>query len=304
VNLQIHLKNFIEYLTAVRSLSKNTTDAYFRDISEFIAIHPEIDEPAKITPDSVRNHLEILTDNEIKARSIARKLCALRTFCRFLVNDEIIENDPTEDISVHFAPSRLPKYLNIPWVNKLLNSPDTSTRSGIRNKAMLETLYATGTRVSELTTLHLHDLHFDQGFIRCYGKGGKERLIPIGQSAINWVNTYILESRPSYLKKGKTTDYLFLNHFGNKLSRIYVWKLVHSYAIQAGAPLNISPHTLRHSFATHLVANGADIRAVQEMLGHSSIITTEIYTHVTQKRLKSVIRHHHPRYKSQRSKGE
>ncbi len=236
-----------------------------------------------------------LQQSGLSARSIARKLSAIRTFCRFLIEENALLDDPSEDISIHYSPPRLPKQISLHWVDRIFQCPDTSTRDGIRNRTILETLYATGMRVSELTNIKLHDLHLTHAFIRCMGKGKKERLIPVGQSAIEWIQRYIKESRPLYIKHNETQPYLFLNRSGEKISRITVWTIVRKYALEAGAPITISPHTIRHTFATHLVTNGADLRSVQEMLGHSSITTTEIYTHLSKEHLKSVVFTHHPR---------
>ena len=202
--------------------------------------------------------------------------------------------DPTDDLSSPKLERKLPRVLTVDEVEKLLNQPDTSTPAGIRDKAMLEVLYATGIRVSELVSLNLDDIELDEGFVRCIGKGSKERVVPMGEIAINALRSYLSKGRPK-LVSNPGENALFLNHHGRRLTRQGFWKIVKKYAAQLGIRKEITPHTLRHSFATHLLENGADIRAVQEMLGHADISTTQIYTHVTKDRLKDVYARSHPR---------
>ncbi len=291
------LDEYIHYLRFERLSSVNTIDAYLRDINEFLREQSRITHPGDITPERVHDFMSILQKRGIKPRTMARKLSAVRSFCRFLVHENHLEADPTDEISIHAPYPRLPKLLSVSWVDRLLKVPDTSTPRGLRDRAILETLYATGMRVSELINLEIQHIHLDHGFVRCFGKGNRERLIPIGKSAIRWIERYVSDGRPAQIKNPPGPEHLFLNRFGSRLSRVSIWGIVKKCAVQAGAPRNISPHVLRHSFATHLVANGADLRAVQEMLGHVSITTTEIYTHVTRERLKSIVKKHHPRSK-------
>lgn len=279
-------------MVVVRNLSGHTVDAYARDVQHFIQNSLPVD---AIDDTGIRHYIENLHQTGIAARSIARKLSAIRIFYQFMMDQGIRTDDPTEDIRIRFRTTRLPKPVSTAWVDALMRAPDTSTLQGIRDRSILETMYATGMRVSELVSLELFNLHIDRGFIQCTGKGGKERLIPLGQIAADWIHRYLTEVRPLQIKKRKSVDQVYLNRFGGKFSRISIWRLVRKYALQAGAPGNIHPHMLRHSFATHLVANGADLRAVQEMLGHASISTTEIYTHVARERMKQIVSTYHPR---------
>lgn len=289
-----------------KGLASNTISAYMRDIQAFlIDVESTADHnsPIEFSPTAIINHLASLQFRGIAQRSLARKLSSIRSFCAFLKDEDYRSNDPSESISIQFKARRLPKVIPLGWVDQLLNASDISQREGLRDRAIIEVLYATGLRVSELAALTLGDVNLDHGFLRSIGKGNKERLVPIGKSAIRAIMRYMQNSRPLFLKHGKTSPYIFLNRTGTKLSRISIWSIVKRAALHSGAPINISPHTLRHSFATHLVANGADLRAVQEMLGHSSITTTEIYTHVAKETLKQVVIKHHPRAnKSSRSR--
>ena len=283
---------FVHYLLVIRMLSENTVNAYARDVRAFLLQCPD---PASADENDIRNHIESLHNQGVKPRSIGRKLSSVRTLYAFLIQEGLTNEDPTENIKVRFSSRSLPKQVSLQWIDKLLAAPDVSKPAGIRDRAILELMYATGLRVSELTSLRLYDLHLDRGFIQCIGKGNKERLIPLGISAANWIETWRQGARQSFLKPGRQSDFVFLNRFGNSISRVSIWRMLKKYALQAGAPSNIHPHMLRHSFATHLVANGADLRAVQEMLGHASISTTEIYTHVARERMKRIINKHHPR---------
>ncbi len=292
MNSSLLFDRFIHFLTVVRNLSDHTVDAYAGDVQDFMS---SIRQPENADEDAIRNYIELLHQQNVAPRSVARKMSAIRAFFRFLVDQGIRLADPTEDIRIRFHPPHLPKPISTTWVDILLKTPDTSTSMGLRDRSILETMYATGMRVSELVGLDLYNIHTDQGFIQCTGKGGKERLIPMGKQASDWLVRYLLEVRPVQIAGKKHSDRVYLNRFGKSLSRISIWRLVRKYALQAGAPGNIHPHMLRHSFATHLVANGADLRAVQEMLGHASISTTEIYTHVARERMKQIISNHHPR---------
>lgn len=266
-------------------------DAYARDLKDLLVT--DID-PLTCDGDAILSHLEALHTSGVNPRSLARKLSAFRAFFGFLLNEHLRRTNPTDELRIRFAHPRLPKQISTHWIDTLLTTPDPSTHLGIRDRAILETLYATGLRVSELVTLRLFDLHLERGFLQCIGKGNKQRLVPLGKRAIRCVQQYLTSARPQ-LVGPRTRDAVFLNRFGNPLSRIAIWRLVRKHAIAAGAPQSIHPHMLRHSFATHLVANGADLRAVQEMLGHASISTTEIYTHVARERMKHIIAAHHPR---------
>jgi integrase/recombinase XerD len=229
----------------------------------------------------------------VKATSTGRKISSIKQFYRFLLEEDLLTADPTRDLSSPKRGLYLPGVLNSDEIERLLNSPDVSTTLGIRDKAMLELLYATGLRVSELTGLKLNNLNVHAGYLICRGKGDKERLVPIGESALRWVGEYIRSSRPVLVKK--SLDILFCSMRGGKMTRQNFWYAIQRYAVQAGIFKHISPHMLRHSFATHLLTGGADLRSVQMMLGHADISTTQIYTHLSSKRLKEVHKQYHPR---------
>jgi len=237
-------------------------------------------------------HAELLSP-----RSIARALSAIRGFHRFLVGEEQADDDPTQTIEPPKKAKTLPGVLSIAEVNEILQRPDVSSPLGLRDKAILETLYATGMRVSELTGLRQSQLLFDEELVRVFGKGSKERLVPIGRSAVKWITRYRTGPRTALASKGKSRDTLFLNARGGSLSRMAIWNIISRYSREAGIKKSVHPHTFRHSFATHLLEGGADLRAVQEMLGHADISTTQIYTHVDREYLKEVHRTFHPREK-------
>ena len=218
----------------------------------------------------------------------------MRAFYGFLLRDGLIDNDPTTNLESPKIEKRLPKVLSVGEVELLLDGPDMGTVAGIRDKAMLELLYATGIRVSELVSLNQSDVNLNMGFLKCYGKGSKERIIPLGSVSLKAVSEYVMRSRVKLLRQPEEES-LFLNHHGQRLSRQGFWKIIKKYAITASIDKEITPHTLRHSFATHLLENGADLRSVQEMLGHADISTTQIYTHLTKSRLKEVYAKAHPR---------
>ena len=231
----------------------------------------------------------------LRASSQARYISSLRRFYRHLFAKGRISTDPTLKIAMPAKASRLPKVLSEVQVDRLLGAPPTDTLRGQRDRAMLETLYATGLRVSELVGLRLHEVSFDMGVVRVFGKGGKERLVPLGEQAIDWLRTYLAEVRPALLK-GRLSDDLFITARGSAMTRQAFWQLIKRYAAQAGMkPERLSPHVLRHAFATHLLNHGADLRVVQLLLGHSDISTTQIYTHIARERLKSLHAAHHPR---------
>ncbi len=281
-----------------RGLSKNSLSAYRYDIESLLLFLGESDRlHESITEQDIEDYLTELQSRGLSQRSMARKLTAIRSFCAVMKDERCMDNDPTEKISVQFRAKRLPKVVPLGWIDSLLKAPEQSTREGLRDRAILETLYATGLRVSELSCLTLGNINLDHGFVRTIGKGNKERLVPIGRSAIRAILKYLRDARASFLKNERTSPFIFLNRSGSKLSRVSIWAIVKRAAISAGAPVNISPHTLRHSFATHLVTNGADLRAVQEMLGHASITTTEIYTHIARETLRRIVVEHHPRGK-------
>ena len=286
---------FLNYLAAERGLSSNTVEAYGRDVARYLRFLRERGVgPEEAGPEDVRELLNRLGDCGLGPASLARNLSAVRTFHRFLLEEGIREADPTE---LEVPPKRarkLPHVLSVEEVERLLSQPDTNTPLGMRDKAMLECMYATGVRVSELLNVRLGDLLWEVGVVRVSGKGGRERLVPVGELALDALRIYLREARPKLARAG-SGDLTFLNRRGGRLSRMGFWKILRNYARSAGISKPVSPHTLRHSFATHLLEGGADLRAVQEMLGHRDISTTQIYTHLDREYLREVIRTFHPR---------
>ena len=289
------VRNYVSYLAVERGLSRNTVEAYESDVRDFLGF---LDDSQRdlLHADRVAL-LEYIQKLYVRlsARSVMRKVAALRSFFRFLLLDGFIVHDPTETLDTPKTWRSLPKYLTVDEVNQLLQQPDLGTPQGIRDRAMLEVLYATGLRVSELVRLKLSDLNFEVGFLRTLGKGAKERIVPIGDSAIEATTAYLEQAYPKYKSKNPTTPFLFLSQKGGAMTRQNFWVLVEKYGKRVGLASRLSPHVLRHSFATHLLENGADLRAVQLMLGHADISTTQIYTHVTRERLRRVYRKYHPR---------
>jgi integrase/recombinase XerD len=293
------LKDFIHYLIVERNLAHNTIVSYERDLKKYIHYLQSVEQLSSLNDVSrlhIMQFLKFLKENGSSPKTIARHIASIRSFHQFLLRDKATDHDPSVHIETPQLTRTLPKVLSMQEVEALLEAPKTNTPFGIRDKAMLELLYATGIRVSELIQLNLSDVHLTMGFIRCFGKGSKERIVPIGRMATEALKTYIELARPALLKRKKTaTDALFLNHHGERLTRQGCWKILKKLAQEANIQKELTPHTLRHSFATHLLENGADLRAVQEMLGHADISTTQIYTHVTKTRLKDVYKQYHPR---------
>lgn len=293
-----NLLDFIHYLTVERGLASNTIDSYKRDLKRYIRFLQDevnISNANQISRIHIVQFLGLLRNEGKSSKTIARHLASIRSFHQFLLREKIAEEDPTVHIETPQLERTLPKVLSFKEVETLLNTPDTTTPFGIRDKAMLELLYATGIRVSELIDLNIDDVHLTMGFVRCIGKGNKERIIPLGRIAKEAIENYLRDSRPKLRNPKYRTDALFLNHHGNRLTRQGFWKILKKLKLEAGIDKELTPHTLRHSFATHLLENGADLRAVQEMLGHVDISTTQIYTHVTKTRLKDVYSKYHPR---------
>jgi len=284
---------FLNYLRVEKGLSANTLTAYRSDLDKlkaFASSHGK--ELVSLDREDIRGFLKRLHSSGLDSRSIARILVTARSFYRFLQLDGLLRRDPTANIESPKTWQSLPKFLSPEEVERLLDSPDTSTTLGIRDKAMLEILYATGLRVTELVSLKESDLNLDSGFLLTLGKGSKERLVPLGKKAITWASSYLVV-RPE-LQGSKRTASLFITSAGRPLSRQAFWKLIASYGEKAGIG-HVTPHLLRHSFATHLLENGADLRSVQLMLGHSDVGTTQIYTHVTNERLREIYKKCHPR---------
>ncbi|HXA56671.1 MAG TPA: site-specific tyrosine recombinase XerD [Candidatus Acidoferrum sp.] len=286
---------FITYLRVDKGLSKNTIESYRRDIEKFgILVHDRQLPVDQITRGDVVDFLASLYRRGLDSRSVGRHLATIRHFFRFCVAEEYVKDDPAMTIESPKIIQSLPQFLSVEEVDRLLRQPDPSTATGVRDHAMIELMYSTGIRVSELCGIKLKDLKMDPGCLRCTGKGDKERLVPVGQRAIESVQAYLRESRPRLLKN-KLSPYLFVGSYGKPMSRITFWALMKAYGLKAGLRKRLKPHMLRHSFATHLLDRGADLRSVQMMLGHSDISTTQIYTHVVEERLKQVYKAHHPR---------
>jgi integrase/recombinase XerD len=298
---ELHIKHFGSYLKLERSLSSNSIEAYLQDVvklKQFVAVkHPRL-EATKISSKHLQGFLEYVNELGLGAHSQARILSGIKAFYKYLLFEELIEQDPTTLIEGPKLGRKLPDTLSYDEIEKLLSAIDLSKPEGARNRAMLEVLYSSGLRVSELVELKLNDLHFDVGFIRVTGKGNKERLVPIGSDAMKYLSIYVDEIRgrsPHKPAQKNFEAYVFLNRNGKKLTRVMVFTIIKNLALAIGLNKTISPHTFRHSFATHLIEGGADLRAVQEMLGHESITTTEIYTHLDRDYLRQVIQEFHPR---------
>ncbi|MFZ5817422.1 MAG: site-specific tyrosine recombinase XerD [Bacillota bacterium] len=293
MNNLIH--EFINYLSVERGLAMNTLESYGRDLRQYSQFLEEDDSHLDaVSRTTILNYLMFLQQQGKATATIARRLAALKAFYQFLVREKRIKSDPTANLESPKLEKRLPRVLTVGEVERLLAQPDGMQPAGMRDRAMLELLYATGIRVSELVSLNVGDVNLEAGYIRCAGRGSKERIVPLGSLAIQSVREY-LESGRSRLVKDRDEQALFVNHHGNRLTRQGFWKIVKKYADDARIENEITPHTLRHSFATHLLENGADLRSVQEMLGHADISTTQIYTHVTKGRIKEVYARTHPR---------
>ena len=291
----VYLQPFLDSLWLESGLSKNTVEAYQRDLLAFAAWLSQDDITlSTATRDDILRYQGVRLRESRKARSEARLLSSLRRFYRYLCREEIRESDPTTQIESPRLGRPLPEGLTEQEVEKLLEQPDIEQNLGLRDRTMLEVLYATGLRVSELVTLTIEQLNMRQGLIRCVGKGNKERLVPLGEVALNWLQQYLIEARPLLLL-GHVSEDLFPTRRGKSMTRQAFWYLIKRYAQQAEIQKHLSPHTLRHAFATHLLNHGADLRVVQLLLGHSDLSTTQIYTHVARERLKSLHASHHPR---------
>ena len=295
VDFPVYLQSFLDSLWLESGLSKNTVEAYQRDLLAFAAWLSQDDITlSTATRDDILRYQGVRLRESRKARSEARLLSSLRRFYRYLCREEIRESDPTTQIESPRLGRPLPEGLTEQEVEKLLEQPDIEQNLGLRDRTMLEVLYATGLRVSELVTLTIEQLNMRQGLIRCVGKGNKERLVPLGEVALNWLQQYLIEARPLLLL-GHVSEDLFPTRRGKSMTRQAFWYLIKRYAQQAEIQKHLSPHTLRHAFATHLLNHGADLRVVQLLLGHSDLSTTQIYTHVARERLKSLHASHHPR---------
>ena len=289
------VRKYRNYLLLEKSLSPNSIDAYMTDLAKLSGfLQNENLKVEDVTLDNLQQFVAQLYDIGINARSVARIISGIKSFYDFLVLDGYMQNDPTELLDSPKIGLKLPTVLALDEIEKLMSVIDLSTKEGQRNRAILETLYSCGLRISELTTLKFSDLFFDEGFIKVQGKGSKQRLVPISHTAINEIEKYLIYRKEINVKKG-SEDALFLSNRGTAISRIMIFHFIKEYAMQAGIKKTISPHTFRHSFATHLLEGGANIRAIQLMLGHEKITTTEIYTHMDREYLRQEIIEHHPR---------
>lgn len=296
--IQRELDSFFDYLAVERGLAENTIVSYQFDLSSFETFLKDksINLISQVTRHHITAYLMSLTQNKKNPATTARHLASLKAFFHFLTREKIIPEDPTENMETPKLAKNIPKVLSEKDVVLLLEQPDLKKPTGLRDKSMLELLYASGLRVSELINLNENDLNLELGYVRCFGKGSKERIIPFGSYAGEILEEYLKRGRDK-LRKMPKEEALFLNFRGERLTRQGFWKILKAYGKSAGINLNITPHTLRHSVATHLLENGADLRTVQELLGHADITTTEIYTHLTRTHLKEVYENCHPRAK-------
>lgn len=295
--MEIFLKEYLAVLKLERNLSVNTITSYKNDIRSFLSFITKNDKTDLAEVDSIilTGFFKFLKESGLNSTSAARYHSSIKGFFSYLHQNNYIKSNPVDKLNPPRLSKNLPVVLNINEIQKILDMPDISVKAGLRDKAILEMLYACGLRVSELINLKISNLYMDDEIIRVFGKGSKERLIPIGSSAIKWTKKYLTKSRPLLEKKFKSENYVFLNLRGTKLSRMGVWKIINFYTKAAGIEKEVHPHTFRHSFATHLIEGGADLRAVQEMLGHSDISTTQIYTHIDRDYIKQVHKDFHPR---------
>ncbi len=293
-----YIKQFANYLKLERSLSGNSIEAYVRDVeklNQYVEMHHRGLSPMKVTGKHLQAFVGYVNEMGLSAHSQARILSGIKAFFRFLITEDLLQQDPTELLEGPKLGRKLPDTLDYPEIVKLLEAIDLSTPEGTRNRAMLEVLYSSGLRVSELVELRINNLYFDIGFMRVIGKGSKERLVPCGRDAMKYLKIYLEEIRVHVPVQKGYEGHVFLNRLGKKLTRVMVFTIIKNLAAKIGLKKSISPHTFRHSFATHLIEGGADLRAVQEMLGHESITTTEIYTHLDRDYLRQVIQEFHPR---------
>ncbi len=294
--MKVLIKEFLDYLSIERGLSKNTLESYGRDLEKYAAYFKKhgIEDPDGIKRTDIQNFLMTLKDGKLNASSIARNLVAIKVFHRYLMAQRYIKEDVTSVLETPKLWKTLPDVLDLNEVEAILEKPNTLKKQGLRDRAALELMYATGMRVSELVNLKVNDIHMDVGFVRCIGKGQKERIIPVGRKAKEALQKYLIKARPKFLKKGESSA-LFLTRLGKPMSRQSFWMVIKRYVREARIKKRVTPHTLRHSFATHLLQRGADLRVVQELLGHANISTTQIYTHINKERLKQIHQKFHPR---------
>jgi integrase/recombinase XerD len=302
-DLENNIKLFINYLKLEKSLSENTISAYLFDLKLFLEYLEEV-KKIKTTKDISENvlidfisHISSRLNKREKnysEKSVYRKISVLKSFFKYLVIEDVLKDNPAENIDTPKVSRLLPSVLTIDEVNKMLESVEIDSKQGLRDRAILETMYASGLRVSEVINLEINNIYFEDGFLRIFGKGAKERIVPIGKSALKYIEKYYNEGR-NLIKNNDSHNFVFLNFRGIKMTRMSVWNIVKKYGKMAGIKKEIHPHTLRHTFATHLLEGGADIRIIQEMLGHSDISTTQIYTHIDKEYLIEVHKTFHPR---------
>jgi len=299
MTMETAIRMFLNYIKVEKGLSTNTVAAYTRDLRKFSVFADKAGlKLDTVTRDDIVEFLGGLYRQSLDSRTVARHLVSLRNFFRFSLAEELISTDPTLNLESPKVRKSLPFYLRVEEVDRLLAQPDLTTPYGVRDRAIVELLYSTGLRVTELANLRVSDLEARTGCLRCIGKSDKERLVPVGRKALAAIEQYLAMSRPFLLRRrgnAQPVPYLFLSHRGNRLSRIGIWRILAQLGRRAGLRKPLSPHKLRHSFATHLLERGADLRSVQLMLGHSDISTTQIYTHVIEERLKEIYKAHHPR---------
>ena len=295
---QYALEDYIHFIQVERQLSVNTLASYRRDLESYVQYLQQaegMNDFRRVERATILRHLEQLRMQGKTSRTVARHISSIRSFHQFLLREKRAETDPTVHLEMPIIEQKLPNVLSIQEIEAILLAPDRSKPQGKRDVAMLELLYGSGMRISELISLDLADIHLTMGFVRVFGKGGKERIVPLGKSAITALAAYLDGARGQLQGKYPKSEAFFINQRGKRLTRQGCWKLMKEHALKAGIKHELTPHTLRHSFATHLVENGADLRAVQEMLGHADISTTQIYTHISKTRLSEVYKQYHPR---------
>ncbi len=291
------VKEYLTYLKLEKNLADNTIKSYKTDIVSFFNFLKDenIKDLNEIQSKDANNFFVVLKNIGLQPSSASRYHSSLKGFFKYLYLSGYIQNNPIDKIRAPKISKKIPQVLSIEEIDEIFSKPDTKDKFGLRDRAILETLYACGLRVSELITLKISDLHLNESVISVFGKGSKERIVPIGRSAIKWINKYLLKSRPLLGKKSKSLNYIFLNVRGTKLSRMGIWKIIEQYVDEAKIMKDVHPHTFRHTFATHLLEGGADLRAVQEMLGHANLSTTQIYTHIDREFIKQEHKLYHPR---------
>lgn len=295
--MQLYIENFLDYLRIEKGLSLNSINSYHQDLNKYtkFLISNNINNFKKVRKDNIRDFLFFLR-GKLSVVSIARILSSVKNFHHFLLREKIIDSDPAELIEAPKLEKKIPQVLSLDEVEEILKSPNLKKAQGMRDKAILELMYATGLRVSEVVSLKMNDINKDIGFLRCKGKSSKERIVPLGKVALKFIDKYLDDARTKLLKE-KQSERIFVAQGGKSLSRQTIWKMIKSMVKKTGVKKTVSPHTLRHSFATHILERGADLRSVQEMLGHASIITTQIYTHIDKLRFKEIHSRFHPRAK-------